>query len=103
CLIDSASSRRESSSKFLLGCSLFGSIILIFTSFSPVDTTSSVFSFAGVLFLAERLSGIRLSSPFPRPFPNPLLFAVILLLLYDSLHLPIAYHSLLRLTLDHTD
>ena len=41
CLIDSASSNKESSSKFFLGCSLFGSTKVILTVFSdPLSRTA---------------------------------------------------------------
>ena len=68
--MDSANSKSASSSKFFLGCSLFGSTLLILTS-TP-STTFSSFLVAGfvvaVVFVVFTLLVISESSPLPNPF-----------------------------------
>ena len=68
--MDSANSKSASSSKFFLGCSLFGSTLLMLTSIP--STTFSSFLTAGfvvaVVFVVFTLLVISESSPLPNPF-----------------------------------
>ena len=69
--MDSANSKSASSSKFFLGCSLFGSTLLMLTSIP--STTFSSFLTAGfvvavVVFAVFTLLVISESSPLPNPF-----------------------------------
>ena len=68
--MDSANSKSASSSKFFLGCSLFGSTLLMLTSIP--STTFSSFLVAGfvvaVVFVVFTLLVISESSPLPNPF-----------------------------------
>ena len=67
--MDSANSKSASSSKFFLGCSLFGSTLLMLTSI-PSTTFSSFLTagFAVVVFVVFTLLVISESSPLPNPF-----------------------------------
>ena len=68
--MDSANSKSASSSKFFLGCSLFGSTLLMLTSIP--STTFSSFLTVGfvvaVVFVVFTLLVISESSPLPNPF-----------------------------------
>ena len=70
CLIESDNSSNASSSKFFLGCSLFGSTAVIFTILSGA---ASSFSFPSFLD-----SGISESNPFPSPLPFTAAISILL-------------------------